>query len=33
VPLARLPDEPGLGVEIDVQQIEARAERRILVTA
>jgi L-alanine-DL-glutamate epimerase-like enolase superfamily enzyme len=28
-----LPDGPGLGVEIDVQQIEARAERRIYISA
>lgn len=27
-----LTDKPGLGVELDVEQIESRAERRILVT-
>ena len=28
----RLPDAPGLGVELDVEAIEARAEQRILIT-
>jgi L-alanine-DL-glutamate epimerase-like enolase superfamily enzyme len=28
-----LPDAPGLGVELDVQAIESRAEARILVLA